>query len=102
VTDPFLQRPAGENQRHGERADRRGGAQQPEADRPGGEDVAGEDRQQRSGTSEQHGEQVERHGAEQYLVGPHERHAGEDAAQGACRVRRLVGVMHGQGEAEGD
>ena len=55
-----------QHRQHG--APRRRGPQHTQPDRADVEDVAREDRQQRDGAAEEHGEQVQRHGAQQRLV----------------------------------
>ena len=79
--DIAAQRAAREHDRHGERADRRGRAQQAEAPGTGMQDVAGEDRQQRRGAAEQHREQIERDRAEHHRPAADEGDAGKDRGE---------------------
>ena len=73
-----LDRSPGEIDRHHDRANSGGRAEQAEAPRADVEDVAGIGRQQRYGAAEEHGEEVEGDGAENDLLVPDVAEAGDD------------------------
>ena len=85
-----------EDDGHGDRADRRGGAEPAEAGCADVQDVLGEDGQQVDRAAEQDGEEVEAHRGEEDLLAPDERHAGEQGAEAG----RFIGALFGDGVGE--
>ena len=80
------EREARQHHRHAQRAQRRRRAQEAEPPRPGQEDIAGVDRQQRHRAAEQHREQVERQHAQEQAPRIDKREAGEQRGErGAAR-----------------
>ncbi len=80
----------GQHDRHQERADRGRRAQDAEAERPGFQNVARIDRQQRDDAAEQHREQIERDGAEDRRVVANEADAGKHIVCDRIRLRQFL------------
>src|SRR5262249_6933542 len=78
----------GERRRYDESADRRGGAQDAESPRAGGKNIAGEDRQERDGSTEQHREQIEHDRSQHDRITADERDSGEQALRSDGLPRR--------------
>ena len=70
-------------------------AQQAEPPRPGMQDVARIDRQQRRRAAEQHREEIERDGAEHDLLAPHIAEAGEQRVEALALARRCAAAASG-------
>ena len=88
IPTPAVDRVAGQHDGHQQRADRRRAAQHAESPRPGVQDVARIDRQQRRRAAQQHGEQVERYRAQYRWIAAHEADAGEQGGQRRRFFRR--------------